>query len=229
MIFISDLLGLIYPLVCPVCGNSLLRGESTLCTKCYHHLPHSRFEHDAENPAARVFWGRVPLTRVHAAYLYNKGNAMQKLIHEFKYRGNKDIGMFLGRELGKEVSKIEAFNDLDMIIPVPLHPRKRKRRGFNQSEIIAKGITEIAEVPLRSDLLFRRAFTNTQTRKSKYDRWKNVEHIFQLKDSKDLNDKHILLVDDVITTGATMEACIQSLLMADGVRVGVAAVGFTGY
>lgn len=227
MIIISDLLGLVYPLVCPVCGKSLFRGERSLCMKCYHHLPRSRFEHDDDNPAARVFWGRVPLTRVHAAFLYNKGNAIQKLIHEFKYRGHKDIGLFLGRELGHDLSAIEIFNDLDMIIPIPLHPKKKKKRGFNQSEIIAQGITEVIKVPLKTDLLFRRAFTSTQTRKSKYDRWQNVEHIFQLKDPEVLEGKHVLLVDDVITTGATMEACIQVLLEVEGVRVGVAAAGFT--
>lgn len=229
MIIISDLLGLVYPQVCPVCGKSLFRGERSLCMKCYHHLPRSHFENDEDNPAARVFWGRVPLTRVHAAFHYNKGNAIQKLIREFKYRGHKDIGMFLGRELGREISKIEAFSDLSMIIPVPLHPRKKKKRGFNQSEIIARGIAEIIKVPVRTELLYRQEFTSTQTRKSKYDRWQNVEHIFQLKNPEALKDKHILVVDDVITTGATMEACIQSLLAAEGVRVGVAAAGFTGY
>ncbi|HSG67842.1 MAG TPA: ComF family protein [Bacteroidales bacterium] len=227
MSFLNDFIGLIYPLVCPVCGKSLFRGEKTICTKCYHHLARSRFAKDEENPAARVFWGRVPLTRAHAAFLYTKGNAVQKLIHHFKYGGHKETGKFLGRELGKEICSIEAFNDLDLIIPVPLHPRKKKKRGFNQSEIIAEGISEAVKIPVKTDQLLRHAYTNTQTRKSKYDRWQNVEQIFRVKDIGALKGKHILLVDDVITTGATMEACIQSLLEAEGARVSAGAVAFT--
>ena len=228
MFFISELFGLIYPRVCPVCGRSLFRSEKIICLKCYHHLPRSHFNNDIDNPAARVFWGRVPLHRVHAAFIYNKGNAMQKLIHELKYRGRKDIGTFLGREVGKDISSISLFQDIDYIIPVPLHPRKKKKRGYNQSEIIASGIQDITDIPLRTDLLIRSEFSATQTRKSKYDRWKNVEHIFALTLPEELHSKHILLVDDVITTGSTMEACIQTLLSAENVKVSVAAAGYTG-
>lgn len=228
MIFISELFGLIYPRVCPICGRSLFRAEKTVCLKCYHHLPRSYFQNDNDNAAARVFWGRVPLQRVHVAFIYNKGNAMQKLIHELKYRGRKDIGSFLGRELGKDISSIDLFQDLDYIIPVPLHPRKKKKRSYNQSEVIAEGIQGITGISVRTDLLVRREFSATQTRKSKYDRWKNVEHIFALTSPEELESKHVLLVDDVITTGSTMEACIQTLLSANKVKVSVAAVGFTG-
>ncbi|MEN8225137.1 MAG: ComF family protein [Bacteroidota bacterium] len=227
--YLKDLLSLIYPEVCPVCGKSLFKNEKVVCMKCYHHLPRSRFTNDHENLAARVFWGRVPLQRVMAAFLYNKGNAVQQLIHGFKYRGYKEIGIFLGEELGKELSKIYDIHDIAYILPVPLHPKKQKKRGFNQSEIIARGIANQFPAEVNTSILVRKSFSSTQTRKSKYDRWQNVESIFKLKNPETIKNKHILIIDDVITTGATIEACVQCLLQAEGVKVSVGAVAYTRY
>ena len=224
---IYDFLSLIYPNICHVCGKSLFKNEHLMCTKCKHHMPLSRFSNDPDNPAAQVFWGRVPTQMVVTAFLYNKGNAIQQLIHKFKYRGIREIGLFLGGELGTEISKNPLHDDISCIIPVPLHPGKQKKRGFNQSEIIARGIaTRISAVPDTS-ILYRKSFSSTQTRKSKYERWENVENIFGLKNEHMIENKHILLVDDVITTGATIEACAQCLLRVKGVRVSVAAVAYT--
>lgn len=227
MKLIIDFLSLIYPNICQTCGRSLFRNERIICMKCKHHLPRARFSNDPGNPAAQVFWGRVPLQMVITGFLYNKGNSVQQLIHKFKYKGLKGIGIFLGEELGSEIALNSRHKDIDYILPVPLHPRKQKKRGFNQSEIIARGIAAKTGVEINTSILYRKAFSNTQTRKSKYERWQNVESIFSLKQEELLKNKHILLVDDVITTGATIEACAQCLLRVEGVRLSVAAVAFT--
>jgi len=225
--YAKDFLSLIYPEVCPVCGKSLFKYEKVICMKCYHHLPCARFSDDPQNPAAQVFWGRVPLIMVGVAFLYNKGNALQQLIHAFKYKGHKEIGLFLGEELGKEISKISGAERLDYIIPVPLHPKKKKKRGFNQSEIIAEGIAKHLSAEVNCNILRRKAFSSTQTRKSKFERWQNVESIFELKNPQLIKNKHLLLVDDVITTGATLEACVRCLLEVEGIEVSVGALAYT--
>ena len=225
--YLKDFLSLVYPEICLVCSKSLFKHEKVICMKCYHHLPRARFADDPRNPAAQVFWGRVPLEMVITGFLYNKGNAIQQLIHTFKYRGNKNIGIFLGGELGNEISGISAFDDISFILPVPLHPKKQKKRGFNQSEVIAKGIAAKINAEVNTNILFRKSFSASQTRKSKYERWENVESIFALKNEKTIENKHILLIDDVITTGATIEACVLCLLKTKGVRVSVVALAYT--
>jgi len=222
-----DFISLVYPNICQVCGKSLFKNEHTLCMKCKHHLPYARFSGDPRNPAAQVFWGRVPAKMVITGFLYNKGNAVQQLIHKFKYRGIKDIGLFLGGELALEIIKNPEHEEIDLIIPIPLHPKKQKKRGFNQSEIIARGIALKISAEVNATLLYRKSFSSTQTRKSKYERWENVENIFGLKNEDLIKHKHILLVDDVITTGATIEACTQCLLRVEGVRLSIAAIAFT--
>lgn len=227
MSLLANFMSLVYPNLCQLCGRSLFRGERSICLKCHHHLPKARFAEDASNPAAQVFWGRVPLKVVVTAFLYNKGNAVQQLIHAFKYRGVREIGILLGEELGNEILKSNYGDNIDMIIPVPLHPKKQKKRGFNQSEIIARGVASVVDAELNTSTLYRKAFSSTQTRKTKYQRWENVENIFGIKNSDEIKNKHILLIDDVITTGATMEACAQVLLQVEEVTLSVGAVAFT--
>ena len=225
--YLKDFFSLIYPQVCPVCGKSLFRHEKVVCMKCYHHMPRARFSNDPHNPAAQVFWGRVPLKVVSVAFLYNKGNALQQLIHAFKYKGHQEIGKFLGEELGKEISGSPGAENINLIIPVPLHPRKQKKRGFNQSEIIAEGVADHLHAGVNRNILKRKNFSSTQTRKSKYERWQNVDNIFELKTPQLIMNKHILLIDDVITTGATLEACAQCLLEVEGVELSVGALAYT--
>lgn len=227
MTIFKDLLSLLYPEICQVCAKSLFKSERIICMKCYHHLPRTRFNGDVNNQAAQVFWGRVPLNVVYAGFFYNKGNSVQKLIHTFKYKGFKDVGYFLGEEIGKEINQIPQLDEVSYILPVPLHPKKQKRRGFNQSEILAYGIARKINAGVNTRILFRKSFSSTQTKKTKYERWQNVESIFTVKNINDIEGKHILLVDDVITTGATIEACASILLKASQVRISVVAAGFT--
>ena len=153
---------------------------------------------------------------------------MQKLMHEFKYRGNKELGLYLGRLLGRSLQE-SRFNDIDALVPLPLFPAKEKKRGFNQSLILCEGITEILSVPILKDVIIRTADTETQTKKSRVERWQNMEGKFELLDLQAVKDKHILLVDDVITTGATLEACGRELIKAEGLRLSIATLCFSSH
>lgn len=226
MNLIRDFAGLFFPEVCFGCGNTLYRNEKVVCTRCTLHLPETRFHKDPDNPVSRVFWGRVPLQAATALYYYKKGGSVQNLIHQMKYKGHREIGIHLGTILGAEIRSVEQFGDIDCIMPVPLHRRKLKKRGFNQAELIARGVGQVLETEVDCKTLYRQTASETQTKKSRYTRWENVSDIFKLTNGHDLRGKHILVIDDVITTGATMEACLQTLLKIEDVRLSVAAVAF---
>ena len=175
----------------------------------------------------QMFWGRVKLEGATALLFYSKGGTVQKMMHDFKYRGNRGVGIFLGQELGRELKKLQPYCSADMIIPVPLHPRKKRKRGFNQAEIFADGISEVMKIPVKTNILKRSSYSKTQTRKSRFLRWKNVEQIFVIKDSEAIDNKHILLVDDVITTGATLESCCIQLSKAENIQISILSAAFT--
>jgi ComF family protein len=218
---ISDSVSLIFPVLCAACGNGLYKGEEHICTKCLYELPKTNFHMQADNPVARLLWGRV-----NAYYLFNKGGKVQELIHQFKYKGQKEVGATIGKQLAHELKASEWLSGIDAIIPVPLHAAKLKKRGYNQSEYFANGISEIAQIPVLSESLVRVASTETQTRKSRYLRWKNVESIFKVKYPEQIKGKNILLVDDVITTGSTLEACAQRILEIPDTKLSVAAIAY---
>ncbi|MBN3034994.1 MAG: ComF family protein [Bacteroidales bacterium] len=183
-------------------------------------------EHD--NPVSRVFWGRCRIEAAAACFYFGKGGRLQQLIHHFKYRGRRDIGEFLGREYGNDLAGSPLFRDIDMVVPVPLHPRRLRQRGFNQSAVLAAVMAGPLHVHCDDKALVRTKASATQTRKSRWARWENVSEIFSVPDQDTIRGKHILLVDDVITTGATLEACANALLAVEGVRVSVATLAFTG-
>ena len=197
-----------------------------ICTFCDYHLPRTNFHNDKENPLARIFWGRTRIENAAAYLLFNKGNAVQQLVHALKYKGRKDIGVWLGKQYGLYLSASPGFQSADQIIPVPLHPKKFLSRGFNQSEQFAIGLNAAMNIPVETQFLFRQKTSETQTKKSRFLRWQNVEDIFTIKGSHNLEGKHILLVDDVVTTGATIEACALALSKISGIRISVAAIAF---
>lgn len=225
--YIDDLISLFYPRICLACGNTLFRHEDTICTYCLFHLPKTNFHKDDDNPVSRIFWGRVPLASATAYYHFGKGGKVQHLIHQLKYKGHQEIGVYIGKLYGLELMESPFFSGIDTVIPVPLHKSKQRKRGYNQSEQFAIGLSAsmLAELDVHS--LYRTFASETQTRKSRFNRWENVKEIFALRDEMNLKDKHILLVDDVITTGATIEACAAMLLKIPGVRVSVAAIACT--
>lgn len=219
-------LGLIYPELCTACGTNLYQQEKILCTKCLYNLPRTYFHKVPSNPIEQSLWGRVDIERASALYFFQKADKYQKLLHLLKYKNRKDIGIELGRLYGADLVLEEAFNKIDYIIPVPLHRKKLHKRGFNQSEIIAKGLKEFIPAQLRTDILIRKKKTDTQTRKSRYERWENIQDVFSVKNSKELNNKHILLVDDVFTTGATIEGCAIALHNAADVKISVVTLAY---
>jgi len=220
---LTNFLNLFYPDLCVVCGEHLLYQEEYICTSCLYNLPKTKFHLDKNNPVAELFWGRTKIENASAFYYYVKGSKYQKMIHKFKYHGIKEIGFVLGKALGNEI-KNSDFSDIDIIIPVPLHPKKLRKRGYNQSDWIAMGLGETMNKIVDCKNLYRNIHTSTQTNKSRFERWKNVENIFKLRQKNQLINKHILLVDDVITTGSTLEACANAILEVENTKVSVATL-----
>lgn len=225
--FLQGFAALLYPDTCCACAGILLKGEQHLCSYCRVSLPKTDFYQFRENQLSRVFWGKIPVETGTALYYYQKGGRVQKLIRQFKYHGNTALGHYLGFLLGQSMQGRGLYQGLDMILPVPLHPWKERKRGFNQSVIIARGISEALPVPCCNHLLVRRQPTSTQTRKSRYKRWENVSLVFDTPDTHALQNKNILLVDDVVTTGSTLEACGDVLLKAGAAKLWVATLAIT--
>jgi ComF family protein len=219
--FFSDFINLMYPNLCLVCAENLLKNEHHLCLACLHAIPKTNFHIVADNPIEKRFWGKVPIHRGTAFFFFQKGSPFQKILHSLKYKGNKEVGEELGKYAAADLLDSPDFASIDVIIPVPLHPKKYRKRGFNQSEWIGKGLSEILQKPQDTGSLIRLRENTTQTRKSVFERYENTEGIFDLADKTALVGKHVLLVDDVLTTGSTLEACIRSLLEIEGVKVSI--------
>ena len=218
--------GLFWPNVCACCSTGLMHGEEYICSHCMYELPVTNFHREHDNPVAQVFWGRATVEHATAGYFFRKGNRVQKLVHSVKYRGQKEMGTVLGREMGRCLCN-SCFDDVDLIAPVPLHLQKLRKRGYNQSEWIARGVAETLNKPLDVQTLVRRFFTASQTRKKRFDRWENVDSGFELTNPDTFAGRHILLIDDVLTTGATLEACIHAVLSAPETKASVATLAFT--
>lgn len=213
---------LLFPRCCEVCGSPLSRGEECLCTCCNINLPRTGFHLRKDNPVECLFWGRIPgLKRASSFLFYRKGSDFRRILHMLKYGGYKELGEVMGRYMSAELSSGEFFDGVDMIIPVPLHRKKQKLRGYNQSEWIARGIASVTGIPLCAECMIREKNTETQTRKSTFERWENVEGIFRLCDTVHFEGKHVLFVDDVLTTGATTVACASAFAGVSGIRISV--------
>jgi len=224
---LDDFVSLFYPQLCFACGNSLLRNEEVICTSCRYRLPKTNFHRQTENPLAQIFWGRIQLQSVSAYFYFSKGGKIQHLMHQFKYRGRPEIGVYLGKLYGSELIQEKCFHEISLIIPVPLHPNKLRKRGYNQSEKFAEGLAQVMQKELDTTTLIRTYASETQTKKARFSRWENVKEIFSITDHEKILHRHILLVDDVITTGATIEACASQLLQYEGTVVSVASLACT--
>ena len=220
----SDTVHLFYPQICTGCGSDLLSDNQLLCLLCINQLPHTNFAQHANNPLEKIFWGRIPLVAAHSEFYFAKETLIQELIHQLKYKGNQDIGYFLGQLMGNSLLNSNRFKNLDYLIPLPLFPEKERKRGFNQATIICNGISAQMNIPVMKDNVIRRRFTETQTKKHRTERWENVADSFQVKDHTLLSDKNILLVDDVVTTGATLEACGLAIAQCAKVKLSVATL-----
>ncbi|TAL51857.1 MAG: ComF family protein [Chitinophagaceae bacterium] len=220
----DSLLQLVFPHVCSGCGSDLLNEESQLCLRCLTAMPETNFHIHANNPVEKIFWGRLQLVSATAQYYFTKESLMQRLMHQFKYKGNKELGLQLGRLMGSGLKETDRFNNIEGLIPLPLFPSKEKKRGYNQATILCEGMAEIMNVPVLRNIIVRTEYTETQTKKGRLERWINMEGKFELVNEDVIQNKHILLVDDVITTGATLEACGIELLRAGNVKLSVATL-----
>ncbi|MBL3654543.1 ComF family protein [Fulvivirga sediminis] len=221
---LNDFISLFFPNYCLACNRGLAKGEKLLCLKCEYSLPKTDSHLNHDNFIASKFYGRAKLLHAVARYKFNKSGKVQRLLHRLKYDNKPELGTLIGAEYGKELMKAEFDRHYDVIVPVPLHKRKLRRRGYNQSAMFGQGLSESMELPQFEDALIRNIYTSTQTKKSRLDRLKNVDTIFTHNEDLSLDGLRVLLVDDVITTGATLEACIEALTAAGTTSVGVAAI-----
>ncbi len=214
---------LFFPHVCTGCGNDILSKDSTLCMRCIDAMPETNFEIHPDNPVEKMYWGRLPLTSGTAQFYFTKESLMQHLMHQFKYKNNRDLGLQLGRLMGDQIQKAGRIK-ADALIPLPLFPIKEKRRGYNQAMLLCLGMAEAMHIPVIDNAIIRPQHTETQTKKGRIERWKNMEGKFVLNDPVAVANKHLLLVDDIVTTGATLEACGNELLKADNVKLSIACL-----
>jgi ComF family protein len=221
--YIQSLINIVYPNCCAACGNVLYFNEDILCLDCFADLPRTQFHEIPDNEVARIFWGRIPVTHATSFMYFTKDSRYRQILHELKYNGNQQIGLEMGKFFGLELRET-PFAEIDLIHPVPLHRTKMRQRGYNQSELIAIGISEAMNKPVETKLITRAKRTATQTKKSRYERWENVKDTFHIPEPDLIRDKHVLLIDDVITTGATIEACAEKLLSVQGTRVSIASL-----
>lgn len=221
-------LNLFFPDLCVVCNDRLTEGEQHICTDCLILLPRTNFHLQPDNRLEQFFAGRIPFQHIAAYAYFVKGGSIQSIIHELKYKRNPQIGTYIGQLCGENLRGSSFIADVDILVPVPLHPKREKERGYNQSLEICKGISEVTSIPIDSNTLIRKVNNKSQTKNSRFDRWKNVEDIFSITDSTAFQNKHILLVDDVITTGSTLEFCAKEILKCDGARISIYAVGTAG-
>lgn len=223
----ESLLHLLFPHVCEGCGTDILQTEHFLCAKCYADLPKTEFHLYPNNPIEKIFWGRLPLTNATAQYYFTKDSKMQHLMHGLKYKGNKELGLYLGRLMGHAFAKSNRFSYIDALIPLPLFPAKEKQRTYNQATILCEGIAEVLSKPVLKDVIIRTMHTDSQTKKNRLERWANMEGRFELVKPEIIKGKHVLLIDDVITTGATLEACGTALMEAENLQLSIATLCFS--
>lgn len=226
--FLTKVLDFVSPRLCVICGRRLLPSQPLLCSHCTLHLPVTDYYlSPLDNPMARLFWGLFPIERASALFFYEPKASTRELIYDLKYRGFPMIGEEMGALIARHYQPAGFFEGVDAIIPVPLTRRRRWQRGYNQSEMLARGIREVTGLPILTDVLKRTSFKGSQTKKNQWERRENVDGVFRLVRPDDIRGKHILLIDDIITTGATIVACADELCKAGDVKISVLSLGLT--
>jgi ComF family protein len=224
---LHPLLHLFIPHHCAGCGSDIMSREQVLCMHCINRLPVTGFHNHADNPVEKTFWGRMPVADA-ASYLYfSKDSLLQHIVHELKYKGNKELGLFMGRKMGEVLLQTHRFTGISALVPLPLFAARERKRGYNQALILCIGMAEVLSLPVLGDVICRHTSSETQTNKNRINRWLNMQGKFELKQPEAIAGKHILLVDDVITTGATLEACGQELLTAPDSRLSIMTMAYT--
>ena len=225
--FWHRVLDLISPRLCVVCGQRLTVSEEIICSKCNFHLPRTGFQQDPyENEMAKLFWHQIPIERATALFYYEAHSETANILYELKYKNRPDIGEVMGRLVAKELQPSGFFDGIDGIVPIPLAKKRQRQRGYNQSQEIACGISEITNLPIYNNVVRRNVFEGSQTNKGRWERNENVEKVFEMTDETAIQGKHLLIIDDVVTTGATVIACAKELCKTGNVKVSVLALGF---
>lgn len=222
--WLNDFVDIIYPNACIGCETPLVTNESCLCVYCLAELPKTNFHTYTDNEVLNIFKGRCKLEKATSYLYYAKGGIVQKSLKALKYRGRQEVGALLGTMAATELMETGFLKDIDVLLPIPLHPKKLARRGFNQSEIVAQAISEVSEIPVSNNNLVRITHSDTQTKKSRFARWLNVESIFSVLDEESFQYKHLLLIDDVVTTGSTVEGSVIKMESIQGIRISLFTV-----
>lgn len=223
----ESVLQLFFPHICAGCGSDVLNRHNLICIRCMDAMPQTHFELHADNPIEKIFWGRLTIEKASSQYYFTKDSLMQRLMQQIKYKNNKELCIYLGRLMGHQLIQSNRFTDIDALVPLPLHPEKEKRRGYNQAELLCIGMAEAMYLPVFTNAVIRTEHTESQTKKGRVDRWLNMENKFEISDKESLKNKHLLLVDDVITTGATLEACGSSILNMSNSRLSIATLCYS--
>lgn len=222
------LINLVAPKQCVMCGCRLAVGEDVVCTSCNLDLPRTNYhEKPYDNEMAKLFWGRMPVEKAAALFFYRARSASSRIVYSMKYLGHPEVGELMGRMAAVEFAKSGFFDDVDLIVPVPLAKKRQRARGYNQSMEIARGVSEITRLPIVVDAVVRKSFNGSQTEMNRWQRNENVEDVFTLKDGSRIEGRHVLIVDDVVTTGATVISCANELRRCGDVKFSVMSLGFT--
>ena len=231
MSFFSDvqdaLLHLAFPLVCEGCGSDQIDKAHLLCIRCEASLPKTNFHLYPGIPVEKIFWGRLPVTHASSLFYFTKESMIQQLMHSFKYRANKGLGMYLGKLMGSALADTNRYAAIDALLPLPLFPEKERARGFNQAAVLCEGISSVLHKPVLYEVVKRTFHTETQTKKNRAERWKNMEGRFLVVNPAAVEGRHILLVDDVLTTGATLEACGKEIFNSANLQLSIATLCFS--
>lgn len=224
--YIISFISIFFPQACLGCQKSLLEQEQFICMHCEYALPQTQFHLDNENKAMQSLAGRVPAVAVASYFYFESGSIAQQIMHAIKYQGRQKAAHYLGKKYGEELNKHSVFQDVTIIIPVPLHPKKKRQRGYNQSEYFGNGLSDSLGIDMQTSFLIRTKEGESQTKKNRYERYENTKTLFQVQNGEKLVNQHVLLVDDVLTTGATIEACANALLAIEGVKISVLTLAY---
>lgn len=228
MNWVTRILDFISPRLCVVCGQRLAPTERSLCGVCLFHLPRTNFHlKPLDNPMAQLFWVLSPVEKAAALFYYHPHAEMAKMVYRLKYNNRPDIGEDMGRVMASELQQSDFFSDIDVLLPVPLSSKRLRQRGYNQSEMLARGVSDVTHLPLVTKALCRKEFHQSQTKLTRWQRQENVADTFHLVDDSRLKGRHVLLIDDVCTTGATLIACANALKDVEGIHISVLTLGFT--
>lgn len=227
MNLLKDLINLFFPDACLCCNDYLTTNEQLICLICRNDLPLTNFCFEENNLVEKTFYGRIPIEYATALFYFSKNGKIQQLIHQLKYKNQQKVGNLVGKWLGENMVTSHRFKDIDYIVPVPLHYKKQQKRGYNQLTTFGETLATILKIPFYGNVLVKKTATNTQSKNNRFDRWKNVNEHFLIDDISLFKDKHILIIDDIITTGATLEACYLALKQCENIKISVACIAYT--